>query len=204
MTESLNEDDEQLEQTYGAPYFVARFEPDWVVMRPYEWTVVESVFPKVAAQYRLVRRFESELDADIYQGGYGIHNLDTEFLVFRRNPYSTWTGGFSAKKKNQTNRATNASRATRKSRLERAANAAPPFGLFLVLLEPAQDPGDPQVEPVEPEQDGRGDQHSSRRPDRGPREMGRLRLGHLAEPPEHSQRDPAPEEQAGDRSSPRG
>jgi hypothetical protein len=59
--------------------------PEWVVLRPFEWTELRERFPHAASSYMLEREFRIDRsEVDLRFAGVRYGTIDTDFLVFRR------------------------------------------------------------------------------------------------------------------------
>jgi hypothetical protein len=64
---------------------VPTLDPDWLVYRPYEWELLQSLAPEVAARYAPVREFSvSEEQSSLDRWGLSMLNIDRDFIVLRR------------------------------------------------------------------------------------------------------------------------
>jgi hypothetical protein len=84
VTDSLDEADIDAERTQPVAYYVPRFRPDWLILRPAEWALVKTYYPEVVGDYRQVRDFKAPIGPRLDLGGYSVFDIDTEFLVLRR------------------------------------------------------------------------------------------------------------------------
>jgi hypothetical protein len=69
------------------PGVVDLLEPEYVVMRPFEYDALAAAYPTTAARYRPVQSFDvPDAETPLSRWGVTYINIDRHFVVLRRRP----------------------------------------------------------------------------------------------------------------------